>query len=121
VDEDAVLAANEDFYRAFNGKDLAAMDALWARDGLITCIHPGWNVLIGRELVMESWARILENPDQPRVFSGAAAVARFADVAIVTCREIVAGSALAATNVFVREEPSWKLVHHQSGPVAVGG
>ena len=31
TDSDAVLAANLEFYRAFRARDLAAMDALWAR------------------------------------------------------------------------------------------
>jgi hypothetical protein len=35
----------------------------------------------------------------------------------VICRELVAGSPLVATNVFVLEDEGWKLVHHQSGPV----
>jgi len=36
----------------------------------------------------------------------------------VICRELVGGSPLAATNVFVREDGAWRLLHHQSGPVA---
>ena len=31
-EEDAVLAANQEFYRAFAARDLAAMDALWATE-----------------------------------------------------------------------------------------
>ena len=39
--------------------------------------------------------------------------------AIVVCRELVAGTPLAATNIYVLEEGSWRLVHHQSGPVSI--
>jgi ketosteroid isomerase-like protein len=121
VTEDEVLQANEAFYSAFNQKDLAAMAAVWAESVAVGCIHPGWNVLWGREPVMESWKRILTNPNQPKVFSGGAEVSLVGNVAIVACREIVAGAPLAATTVFVREESGWKLVHHQSGMVSVGG
>ena len=39
TDSDAVLAANLEFYRAFTTRDLAAMDALWARAAPVACIH----------------------------------------------------------------------------------
>jgi ketosteroid isomerase-like protein len=116
--EEAVLAANEAFYRAFNQKDVAAMDDVWASTENVGCIHPGWNLIKGRDAVLESWRRILTNPDQPRIVIGGASVIFAGEAALVLCRELVAGSPLAATNVFVREDGEWKLVHHQSGPVA---
>src|SRR5687768_7948192 len=60
----AILEANEAFYRAFNEKDADAMDRIWAESGEVACIHPGWNVLEGREAVMDSWRGILSNPAQ---------------------------------------------------------
>ena len=109
--------ANEAFYAAFAGRDVGAMDVVWARAHPVTCIHPGWNVLSGREAVMESWEAILSNPEQPRIVAGGAQVQILGEVAIVTCREWVAGNPLAATNVFVREAGRWRIVHHQAGPV----
>src|SRR3990170_287178 len=120
TDSDDVLAANEAFYRAFNQRDIALMAPLWADTGDVTCIHPGWNVLLGREPVLDSWRAILGNPGQPRIVTGGASVTFRDNVAIVLCRELVAGSPLIATNVFVREGEGWKLLHHQSGPVASG-
>jgi ketosteroid isomerase-like protein len=114
---DEVLAANEAFYRAFNEKDFEAMVGVWSGSAGISCIHPGWNVLEGREPVLESWRGILSNEGQPRIVFGGATVQVIGTVAMVICRELVAGSPLAATNVFVKEGESWKLVHHQSGPV----
>jgi ketosteroid isomerase-like protein len=114
---EAVLNANDAFYNAFNQKDPALMDQVWADSDDVTCVHPGWNLLRGREAVLESWRSILTNPQQPRIVTGGATVARFGALAIVVCRELVAGSPLVATNVFVLEGESWKLVHHHSGPV----
>ena len=116
-DEDDVLAANERFYQAFNQKDQELMEEAWARAHPVTCVHPGWNLLEGREDVLDSWNSILKNPNQPRIVSGGATVSSFGDLALVLCRELVAGSPLVATNVFVREDGSWRLLHHQSGPV----
>jgi ketosteroid isomerase-like protein len=117
--DEAVLAANEAFYRAFNQKDVEAMDSVWARLDNVGCIHPGWNLIRGREAVLESWRSILTNPNQPRIVIGGAGVLYAGDAALVLCRELVGGSPLAATNVFVAQEGGWKLVHHQSGPVAM--
>ncbi len=118
MSEEDVLAANEAFYRAFNQKDPEAMDAVWARSDSVSCTHPGWNLLTGRDRVMESWHGILTNPGQPKIVTGGATVRFFGNAAVVLCRELVAGSPLAATNIYVREDDSWKLVHHQSGPVS---
>ncbi len=116
-----ILAANVAFYRAFNQKDISAMDAVWARDVDVACVHPGWNVLQGRDPIIESWARILSNPNQPRIMTGGATATVIGDVGIVVCRELVGGTPLAATNVFVREAGAWKMIHHHSGPVALPG
>jgi hypothetical protein len=116
-EEPAVLAANEAFYVAFNQRDILVMDSLWSTASPVSCIHPGWNVLHGREAVLESWHNILRNPGQPRIVSAGATVSIIGAIAVVTCRELVAGSPLIATNLFVREDGAWKLIHHQSGAV----
>jgi hypothetical protein len=36
----------------------------------------------------------------------------------VTCVETVAGTALAATNIFTNENGAWRMVHHQAGHAA---
>ena len=117
--EDQVLAANDAFYRAFASADMGAMDALWARTVPVACLHPGWTLLNGRSSVIESWEAILANPTQPRIVAGGADAHVYGDVAVVLCREVVAGSPLYATNVFVREGGQWKIAHHHSGPVAM--
>ena len=115
--DDDVLSANERFYQAFNQKDAALMDDVWAAEHAVTCVHPGWNVLEGRQDVLDSWYRILGNPDQPRIVAGGATVMISGELAIVLCRELVAGSPLVATNIFILEDRTWRLLHHQSGPV----
>lgn len=115
---DEVLAANNAFYRAFNERDLETMSDLWARTVEVVCVHPGWNALHGYDDVLESWRRIMSNPSQGRIVAGGATVIPLGDAAVVSCRELVSGSPLAATNVFVQEDGEWRLALHQSGPVA---
>ncbi|MFC3228951.1 nuclear transport factor 2 family protein [Marinibaculum pumilum] len=116
-DLDAVLAANESFYRAFAEADMAAMEALWAERSPVACIHPGWPPLTERADVIESWRRILTNPGQDAPECRAPEVLLYGDMALVLCFEAIAGQVLVASNYFVQEAGGWRLVHHQSGPV----
>jgi ketosteroid isomerase-like protein len=117
TDHDAVLAANLEFYRAFAARDLAAMDALWARRAPVACLHPGWTALKDRDAIIESWAGILSHPDAPRIacFDGQAFV--YGEVALVLCEEELEGGTLAASNFFVREDGVWRIAHHQAGQI----
>jgi ketosteroid isomerase-like protein len=117
-DEIAVLDASAAFYRAFARRDFPALEALWARAAPVTCIHPGWDALRGREEVVESWRRILGG-DPPAISATASSAHVAGDVAWVVCHErIPGGGPLVATNVFVREGGAWRLCHHQAGPLA---
>jgi hypothetical protein len=111
----AVLFANEAFYAAFTSRDLEAMNKVWSERDTITCIHPGWTALLGREAVMESWRAILTNPQSPQVNVSGAAATVLGEVAYVICYEHLSDAVLVATNIFVREAGWWRLVHHQAG------
>jgi ketosteroid isomerase-like protein len=117
TDQDAVLAANLEFYRAFAARDLAAMDALWARQTRIACLHPGWSALKDRDTIMESWAGILSNPEAPRIACFDEEVFLYGDAALVLCEEELEGGTLAASNLFVREEGKWRIAHHHAGQI----
>ena len=117
-DDADVLSANASFYEAFRVESLAAMDAVWARREPVTCIHPGWQVLVGRARVMESWKAIFAS-GAPAIQCAAAEAHVLGDVAFVTCTEVVDDGHLVATNLFAREDGSWRMVHHHAGPVAM--
>jgi ketosteroid isomerase-like protein len=118
TDEDAVLAANRAFYRAFAGRDFDAVQSLWSKARPVACIHPGWPRLIGLDAVLQSFADILSNPESPTVHARNEKVLAIDEVALVLCDEIVGQSVLAATNVFALDPEGWRMVHHQAGPVA---
>ncbi len=119
-DEAAILFANEAFYAAFANADADEMNALWSESAPVTCIHPGQEILIGRDTVMESWEAILEGAGEEfDIACVDAAVSIIGDVAVVTCYERLADGILAATNVFHREGRTWLLVHHQAGPTVM--
>jgi len=115
-----VLEANEAFYRAFSRRDAAAMERLWAEAHPVACVHPGWDVLDGREEVLQSWSEILGSEGAPRISCSHAQAHVLGEVAFVTCHEVVEEGRLAATNLFVREEGRWRVAHHQASPIAPG-
>ncbi len=114
ADRAAVLAVNEAFYRAFAAGDYAAMEKLWsAREA--TCIHPGWPPVSGRDKVMETWRGILAQPPRPPIRSVEPEVRLHDTAALVICWEAIGDLYLVASNLFVREDGVWRMVHHQSG------
>lgn len=116
TDVTTVLFANDAFYIAFAGGDLEAMDALWADGVPVTCVHPGWNPLMGRDEVMDSWQAILSAEGSPDIRCLNAYARIIGETAVVLCYESIGEAYLVATNVFVFEDNTWKLAHHQAGP-----
>lgn len=116
--DEAVLFANDRFYTAFANNDLEAMDQLWGKDG-ITCAHPGWQALHGRNEVMASWEAILGEEGAPPVRCLGPRVALHGDLAIVICLEELETAYLCATNVFAIDSGEWRMIHHHAGPVHI--
>ena len=118
-DEDAILAANAAYYRAFSAGDFAAMSRIWADDG-VSCVHPGWMPLVGRDAVIESYRAILTGPSRVRIAHRDDSAIVTGDEGRVVCIEIVENTALlAATNVYRRVGGTWRMVHHQASPIAM--
>jgi ketosteroid isomerase-like protein len=121
----ALKGANEAFYAAFERLDLATMANLWARQTGVTCAHPGWDLVVGYQAVMESWRAILEGTSEVRFQFEEVHITSTADAGSVVSRQVlrtpVAGLAvenvLIAVNVFVREEGAFRIAHHQAAPV----
>lgn len=115
---EALLFANEAFYRAFADRDMDAMDQVWAESEPVTCIHPGWGLVEGRDRVMQTWLAILANSQSPNISCrGARAFVR-GETGHVVCFEEIEGSFLIATNQFVWEGGRWRMTHHQAGPTS---
>lgn len=114
-DTASVLFVNQAFYDAFTARDVEAMAALWSERTPVTCVHPGWRPLAGRDAVMQSWTAIMTNPASPRISCHSPAAFVIGTVAYVLCYEAIDDTFLVATNVFIREGANWRLVHHQAG------
>lgn len=121
ADAEAVLATNQAFYDAIEACDLDAMTALWEQSGRVSCVHPGWTILRGWEVVVESWERILHGPGQNQFILTNTSVTVAGDLAWVVLDEnLVAGgraSTIASTNIFTRAGDGWLMVVHHGSPV----
>ena len=116
--QDHALFANDTFYLAFAQKDFKAMERLWANAHATVCVHPGWPVITRRDEIVESWRRILTNPEQPGIDFYNATANAVGSLVMVTCYEEMPGSICVATNGFVEEDGEMRLFHHHSGPCA---
>jgi ketosteroid isomerase-like protein len=126
-DRDSLRWANERFYHALEGFDLAAMDALWVQEPWVQCIHPGWEALVGWPAVRQSFEEIFASTRWLRVTPTAAREVLIGDLAIVSCAENITlgggddvGLAVAhATNIFRRTPSGWRMVHHHASAAPV--
>jgi hypothetical protein len=124
---DSILAANAAFYRAIETLDLGAMDALWVHEPWVRCVHPGWEVLAGWDVVRSSWEKIFANTNWLRVTPTNLDAVVLGDVGVVACSENISaqqdgdvGLAVAqATNLFLRTSDGWRLFHHHASPAPV--
>lgn len=133
----AVLEANAELYAAVETGDLDRMNRLWAEApyaASVTCVHPGWSSLRGRDEVLRSWAVIMANTSYIQFFLTDIEVELSGDVAVVTCAENIltavgddtdesalAGGKVMATNVFRRVGEGWRLWLHHGSPVLAAG
>ncbi|MCQ4081011.1 nuclear transport factor 2 family protein [Streptomyces sp. RB6PN25] len=132
---EGVEQANQAFYDAVEGGDLAALeDVLLDGDlaGSVSVVHPGWPVLRGRGEVLRSYALIMANTDYMQFFLTDVEVAVAGDTALLTCSENIlsggpaepdgsagelVGGLVVATNVFRRTGERWRLWSHHASPV----
>ena len=123
--EDAIREANHRFYAAFESLNLPEMEALWAHDDTVQCVHPGWDLLLGWEEVRERWERIFANTQRVRIALSGEWVRVEGDVGWVACTARVTTAfaegfdeaIVQATNIFVRRDGQWLLVVHHASPV----
>lgn len=70
--------------------DFDRMSAVWA-DGqyaeAVSCVHPGWTMLRGRESVLRSWALIMANTSYIQFVLTDVETDVYGDHAVVTCKE----------------------------------
>jgi hypothetical protein len=124
-DTGKIEAANKAFYRALESGSLEMMDEIWEHGDGVRCVHPGWEMITGWTRVRDSWTKILENGQKMRVSPTDVWVRMVGDIAFVTCTENITvfdetsfdTAQAVATNLFVRIDDRWLMIHHHASPV----
>jgi ketosteroid isomerase-like protein len=125
AEQEAILAANQSFYRAFEKRDLEAMSAIWSQGVTSLCIHPGRKVLKGWDAIYQSWEQIFQATDYIEIEIEIVGVDRQPPLAYVVLVEKVLQvtgrrrieSQTTATNIFEFMGSTWYLVHHHGSPL----
>lgn len=124
---ESVEQANAEFYRALESLDIERMDKVWTHEDRVRCVHPGWDMIYGWQRVRESWVRIFEGGQRMRITPSSVSAYTEGDFAWVTCTENVTvfdetsfdTAQAVATNLFVRREGGWLMIHHHASPIPV--
>ncbi|MEA5466250.1 nuclear transport factor 2 family protein [Leptothoe sp. PORK10 BA2] len=124
-EQTAVLEANQTFYRAFEKKDIEAMEAVCSKGIGSLCIHPGRKVIKGWETIRQSWLQIFKATRYLEIDLDIITVEVSGNLAYVVLVEKVmqvSGSRRLeaksmATNTFEQMGGQWYLVHHHGSPI----
>lgn len=124
-EEEKVLEANKNFYKALQSLSLEQMDAVWLQEDWVRCVHPGWDLLEGWEAVRESWQQMFETTKFMRISVGLQSIRVEKGMAWVCCTEKISSAAegrfesayTQATNIFKRLNGGWFVVHHHASPL----
>ena len=121
----AVTAANEAFYRAFETLEIKEMEKVWLRASHIKCVHPGWPLLRGWGPIMISWERIFANTFGMRFTLNDVHVEVSGSLGWVVLIEDLEArgydgasrSEILTTNLFEKRDGLWFIVHHHASPI----
>ncbi len=124
-EHDAVSAANQAFYRAFETLDIKEMEKVWLQASHIKCVHPGWPLLAGWGPVMASWERIFANTQSMRFDLTDVHVEVSGSLSwVVLIENLESGgpdgtsqSRILTTNLFEKRDGRWFIVHHHGSPI----
>ena len=128
MSQHALRAANAAFYAAFERLDYDAMAALWARSAQVSCVHPGWDLVLGYEAVMQSWRGIFDGTSEIHFRSEDMQVTAGNGMGWVVSREILSTTvqglpvenSLSTVNTYVLESAGWRIAHHHAAPLLAG-
>jgi ketosteroid isomerase-like protein len=128
MSQQALRAANVAFYDAFEKLDLQVMANLWARSVPVSCVHPGWDLVLGYEAVMQSWRGIFDGSGEMSLRSEDSQVVAGQGMGWVVSREILntkvqntpVENTLSCINTFVLEDGVWRIAHHHAAPLLAG-
>ena len=124
AETDAIKAANAAFYAALSSRDISAVERIWVRDGQVFNIFGASKVpMVGWGAIKAGYEGLFERFVELSVTFPEPLVRQDGEIAIVVGVETLraklangesANLALPTTNVFVKHDGKWLMVHHHS-------
>lgn len=121
----AILAVNQAFYRAFEKRDIEAIGAILSKGIGTVCIHPGRSAIKGFDNIRNSWDLIFKNTSYIEIDLDIITTEISGDIGYIVLvenlmqvsggRRIKAQS--MATNIFERMGGNWYMIHHHGSPL----
>jgi ketosteroid isomerase-like protein len=123
--EIAVEKSNSMFYKALELGSIEEMDGVWLHMDWVSCVHPGWDLVLGWERVRHTWAEMFDGGQKMRISSDNVNVRVCGDIVWLTCIENItvfqedtfASMQAVATNIFLGQTDGYKLIHHHASPI----
>lgn len=120
-DLDAVRAANQRYYDAFEAADLDAMSAAWEHGDRVVCTHPGWPALRGWAKVAASYMALFQRPPSLQFVLTEARPVVIGEAAWVSLDENLLGDqggvTVSVLNLFALDGGRWSMVAHHGSVV----
>jgi len=121
----AVLAANQAFYRAFEKRDIEAIANILSKGIGTVCIHPGGAAIRSFDKIRNSWDLIFKNTSYIEIDLDIVTTEISGDIAYVVLVEnlmqVSGGRSIKAqsmaTNIFERMGGNWYMIHHHGSPL----
>ena len=123
-DAEAIKAANAGFYAALSARDAGALDRVWNHDGQVFNIFGVSKApMVGWTAVKNGYENLFNRFAELSVSMADPSIRQDADSAVVVGVETqkarlpsgeVTNAVLPATNVFVKRNGRWLMVHHHS-------
>jgi ketosteroid isomerase-like protein len=124
AEAEAIRAANAAFYDALSSRDIGVVERVWARDMQVFNIFAaGRAPLVGWSAVRGGYEELFKRFTEMSVTMPEPLIAQNGDSALVIGVETLrarlpngdaANLSLPTTNVFVRRDGRWQMVHHHS-------
>lgn len=124
-EKQAILTANQAFYRAFEKRDIETISSLLSKGIDTVCIHPGRDAIRGFENIRNSWDLIFKNTNYIEIDLDIVTTEINRDIGYVVLVEnlmqVIGGrrskAQCIATNIFERMGGNWYLIHHHGSPL----
>ena len=127
----ALMASPDDaeaaFYEAMQQGDLARMDAVWADEDEVACVHPGGVRVVGPGAVRASFEALFANGvvdvvahHVRRLLLGNVAVHHVLERVRVSTEDRNPFGYVLATNVYSHTPQGWRMVLHHGSPGHTG-